>query len=72
MFTHALEFLQTLKVVEYVGPKLDTPLFKLNRVRIIVLVYNMITTCRSLQSLEMPQAEVTMMPHSRFEGKWDE
>jgi hypothetical protein len=67
---YAFEYLQTLKVVEYVGPASDA-VFVLNRVNIRVLVYHMYKTGRSLD-LEDTQAEITSMPHRRFEGKWDE
>jgi hypothetical protein len=65
--------LQSLKVVEYLGPKTLEDCYSSNNVRIKVQVYALYHTPRSLEEQkDFPEADITQMPHVMFEGKWDE
>ncbi|KUJ22614.1 P-loop containing nucleoside triphosphate hydrolase protein [Mollisia scopiformis] len=65
--------LQSLKVVEYLGPSAEESTFSSKNVRIEVYVYGLYGNARSLEEdRHFPQAELTPMPHIRFEGIWDE
>ncbi len=65
--------LQSLKVVEYLGPKTDEFCYNSNNVNIKVQVYALYHTPRSFEeNKDFPEAESTPMPHAMFEGVWDE
>jgi hypothetical protein len=65
--------LQSLKVVEYLGPETLEGCFNSSSIRIKVHVYALHHTRRSLaEDKDFPEAEITQMPHGMFEGKWDE
>jgi pachytene checkpoint protein 2 len=65
--------LQSLKVVEYLGPKTVEDCYISNNLRIKVQVYALYQSPRSLEEQkDFPEAEITSMPHAMFEGKWDE
>jgi hypothetical protein len=65
--------LQSLKVVEYLGPETLEGCFNSSSIRIKVHVYALHHTPRSLaEDKDFPEAEITQMPHGMFEGKWDE
>jgi hypothetical protein len=69
-YENTIQVLQSLKVVEYVGP--TTECYS-NDLRIEIHVFDLFRTPRLLHdSAEIPQGEVTPMPHVRFEGIWDE
>jgi hypothetical protein len=60
-------------VVEYLGPKTGEFCYHSNNVRIKVQVYALYHIPRSLdENRDFPEGEITKMPHSMFEGKWDE
>jgi hypothetical protein len=60
-------------VVEYLGPAVEETSFSSRNVRIEVHVYELYDNLMSLYDIEdFPQAEVTSMPHARFDGIWDE
>jgi hypothetical protein len=65
--------LQSLKVVEYLGPSTLERCYNSNNVRIKVQVYALYHIPRSLEEQkDFPEAEITQMPHAMFEGNWDE
>ncbi len=65
--------LQSLKVVEYLGPKTDEFCYNSNNISIKVQVYALYHTPKSFdENKDFPEAEVISMPHACFEGKWDE
>jgi hypothetical protein len=69
----AKDALQSLKVVEYLGPKTNEFCYNSNNVKIKVQVYALYHTPKSLEeNKDFPEAEITRMPHAIFEGKWDE
>jgi len=71
-YKNTVQVLQSLKVVEYVGPETEYQYYSSN-VRIEVQVFDLFRTPRLLQeSTDIPQGEITPMPHIRFEGIWDE
>jgi hypothetical protein len=71
-YKNTIQVLQSLKVVEYVGPETVCQFYSTN-VRIEVQVFDLFRTPRLLQeSTDIPQGEITPMPHIRFEGIWDE
>jgi hypothetical protein len=67
------ETILSLKVVEYLGPKTLETCFSSKKVHIKVQIYKLDQTPRSLeQGKAFSQAEITRLPHVRFEGVWDE
>lgn len=64
--------LQSLKVVEYLGPSVEETSFSSRKVRIEVQVYEIYDNPMLNDTDDFPQAEVTSMPHVRFDGIWDE
>lgn len=73
MYKKTIDVIKTLKVVEYVGPKTKSVQLVLSDMRIKVQVYEMYHDARTLdENMDLPQAEITSLPHLRFEGKWDE
>jgi len=65
--------LQSLKVVEYLGPELLESCYNSDNARISVQVYALYHTPRSLEEHEdFPEGQITKMPHAIYEGKWDE
>lgn len=65
--------LLSLTVVEYLGARTETTCYSSNEVEIKVQLYQLYDTPRSLQeNRHIPQAEITLMPHARFSGGWDE
>jgi len=62
--------LQTLKVVEYIGPDSKIACRAFNTVHVKVLVYKLFDNEEERDYIE--QAEVTSMPHVNYDGKWDE
>ena len=67
------EVLHSLKVVEYTGPATGIESYRSDDVHIKVQVYHLYRTRRSKEEHEgLPQADVTPLPHIKFEGKWDE
>jgi hypothetical protein len=73
IYKDTIEFIQSLKVVEYVGTRTECTCFQLSAVRVKVQVYQMYDDVRSLiENKDLPQAEITSLPHLRFEGRWDE
>lgn len=72
-YENAIATLQSLNVVEYIGPKTAETCYSSNNVRIEVQVYDLFQSPRSFEeSQEIPQAEITPMPHVRFERVWNE
>jgi pachytene checkpoint protein 2 len=65
--------LQSLKVVEYLGPEtLEEGCFNCDNVKIKIHVYALYHTPRLLEEdKEFPEAEITQMPHAMFESDWD-
>jgi len=65
--------LESLKLVEYVGEEKGTTCFQLNQVNVKLQVYQLYETNESFQEhAEIPQAQITNMPHVIFDGQWDE
>ncbi|KAE8446858.1 hypothetical protein EG329_011489 [Mollisiaceae sp. DMI_Dod_QoI] len=65
--------LKSLKVVEYLGPHTEQTIYSSTGVRIEVQVYELHDTPKPLEEdSHIPQAEITPMPHARFDGIWDE
>lgn len=72
-YKNAKGVLHSLRVVEYQGPKTTETCFSSESVRTRVSVYALYNTSRGLgEDDEMPQAEVTLMPHAAFASHWDE
>ena len=74
LFYHcSKEALQSLRVVEYLGPETLETCYNSNNVKVKVQVYALFHTPRSLEEQkDFPEAETTQMPHAAFEGNWDE
>lgn len=67
------ETLKSLKVVEYLGPDTDQTTHSSANVRIEVQVYELYDDPRTFEEdNDIPQAEITPMPHARFKSVWDE
>jgi hypothetical protein len=65
--------LVALKMVEYLGPNTNATCYSSNDAEIKVQLYQLYDTGRSLEEIgEIPQTEITRMPHVRFSGIWDE
>ncbi len=64
--------LQSLTVVEYLGPRKDETCYRSNDVTIKIQLYKLYDVPRFLENKEFIQAEVTPMPHVAFDGRWDE
>lgn len=72
LYEHSKD-LQSLKVVEYIGPNVEVQSYSSDEVQVKVQVYQLYHTLRSLEEHErLPQAEITPMPHIKFDGQWDE
>ena len=66
-------FLQSLRVVEYLGPEMLEGCYNSDNVSIRVQVYALHNTARSLEEQEeFPEGQITKMPHAIYEGNWDE
>lgn len=67
------EILHSLKVDEYSGPATGIETHCSDDVCIKVQVYQLYRTRRSAEEYEgLPQADITPLPHVKFEGQWDE
>lgn len=67
------DILKSLTVVEYLGPHADQTTHSSSAVRIEVQVYELYDNPRVFEDdSDIPQAEITPMPHARFENVWDE
>jgi hypothetical protein len=72
-YKNTIQVLQSLKVVEYVGAETESRQYYSSNVRIEVQAFDLFRTPRLLQeSTDIPQGEITPMPHIRFESIWDE
>ncbi|KAE9381279.1 AAA-domain-containing protein [Stipitochalara longipes BDJ] len=72
-YHYSKEALQSLRVVEYLGPETLETCYNSNNVKVKVQVYALFHTPRSLEEQkDFPEAETTQMPHAAFEGNWDE
>ncbi|KAI0993975.1 hypothetical protein K3495_g14209 [Podosphaera aphanis] len=72
-YQYARDTLHSLKVVEYMGPITDINCYTTDNVNVEVQVYTLYNTLRSLdENQELPQAEITPLPHVRFADQWDE
>jgi hypothetical protein len=66
------DYLQSLKVVEYMGPTTELNTFSSNDVQIKVQVYKLYLSLRSTEEHEgLPQADMTPLPHVKYDGLWD-
>jgi hypothetical protein len=67
------DIVQSLKVVEYVGDEAASTCYMLNTVTVKLQAYQLYDTERSLEGdPDIPQAEIALIPHLRFDGQWDE
>ncbi|KAG0651195.1 Pachytene checkpoint [Hyphodiscus hymeniophilus] len=58
---------------KYSGPTTDIKTYRSDDVHIKVQVYQLYHTRRSTEEQDgLPQADVTPLPHIKFEGQWDE
>jgi hypothetical protein len=65
--------LQSLRVVEYLGPETGKFCFSSINARIKVQVYALYHIPRSLDDdKDFPEGEIIKMPHSMFDDQWDE
>ena len=65
--------LQSLKVVEYSGPATGIESYRSDNLHIRVQVYRLYRTRRPTEEHEdLPQVDVTPLPHIRFDAQWDE
>ena len=64
--------IESLKVVEYVGPKTDVTCYSSNSVRVNIQVYQLHSDTPIEKNDDLPQGEITILPHINFDGRWDE
>jgi hypothetical protein len=67
------DLLESLKLVEYVGEDKDSTYYQLNEVNVKLQLYQIYDADQAFQEqTDIPQAQITNMPHIRFDGQWDE
>lgn len=74
-FAFAKQTLDSLKVVEYIGPVRKETCFSLRDVKLKVQVFELYTEASPLGGAgdgHEQLGEVVAMPHARFEAVWDE
>lgn len=64
--------LQSLKVVEYLGPDVEETSFSSRNVRIEVHVYELYDNPTLTDDEDFPQGDITSMPHAKYDSTWDE
>ena len=72
IFGGVIARIASLKVVEYSGPKSSTTCYSSNDTRVKVQIYKLYKTGEESEDLILQQAEITPMPHTNFDGRWDE
>ena len=71
-YQNAKHALESLKVVEYVGPKTDVACYSSKYVRVNIQVYQLCSGTTTNEDEDLPQGKITTLPHVDFEGLWDE
>lgn len=74
LFQHAKDILESLKVVEYMGPAKEFTCYTTEDVRVEVQIYFLYNASDSTaeEDKQLPQAEIISLPHSRFANQWEE
>ncbi|PBP25850.1 thyroid hormone receptor interactor [Diplocarpon rosae] len=74
-YARAKAILQSLKVVEHIGPTSVETIFSSENVKLKIQVFELYNTPSSLNNTDEAEeelGEIFQMPHVRFEGVWDE
>lgn len=74
LYQEAVDNLSTLKIVEYAGPKILYSTISLHGCQLRVQLYHLYLEAPSFEDEtdNFPQADMKLLPHVRYEGKWDE
>ncbi|RKF59277.1 Pachytene checkpoint protein 2-like protein [Erysiphe neolycopersici] len=74
LYQFAKDTLDSLKVVEYMGPAREFTCYTTEDVRVEVQIYSLYNTSDSTaeEDQQLPQAEIISLPHSRFANLWEE